>query len=55
LVKYRFSACPRRKGTDRTAAAADGQRFLVKTLVSIDEATLNVIVNWEKAVPAKER
>ena len=37
------------------SVAACGQRFLVKTLVSTDEATLNVVVNWEKAAAVKER
>lgn len=37
------------------SVAAGGQRFLVKTLVSTDEATLNVVVNWEKAAAVKER
>ncbi len=37
------------------SVAAGGQRFLVRTQVNTDEPTLNVIVNWEKAVAAKER
>jgi Tol biopolymer transport system component len=37
------------------SVAADGQRFLVNAEVSTAEPTLNVIVNWEKAVSAKER
>ena len=37
------------------SVAAGGQRFLVRTQVNTDEPTLNVIVNWEKAAPAKER
>jgi len=32
------------------SVASVGQRFLVNTLVRTAEPTLNVIVNWEKAV-----
>ncbi len=35
--------------------AASGQRFLVRAEVNTGEPTLNVVVNWEKAVPVKER
>ena len=37
------------------SVSADGQRFLMNTQVSVVEPTLNVIVNWEKAVAVKER
>ena len=37
------------------SVAANGQRFLMNSYVSTAEATLNVIVNWEKSAAVKER
>ena len=37
------------------SVAANGLRFLLNVPVNTVEPTLEVVVNWEKAVPAKER